>query len=131
MIFVDTSALLAMLSSADLNHSRAMQCWRSLLEENQTFITSNYVLVEGIVLIQKRLGLSKVHDFQEKIMPLLAIEWMDEKQHSVAMQRMLSADRRQLSLVDCSSFDVIERMKIEKAFTFDSHFREQGFDVIP
>lgn len=131
MIFVDTSAFLAMLASADLNHLRAMQGWQSLLEENQALITNSYVLVESIVIIQKRLGLSKVHDYQDKIVPLLSVEWIDEIQHKAAVQRMLSADRRQLSLVDCSGFETMRRLKIEKAFAFDDHFREQGFEVIP
>jgi len=131
MIFVDTSAFLAILTPADLNHSRAMQCWQDLLEEDQVLLTNNYVLVESIVIIQKRLGLSKVHDFQDKMLPFLAIEWIDEKQHNAALQRIFSTNRRQLSLVDCSGFETMRHLKIDKAFTFDSHFPEQGFDVIP
>ena len=39
--------------------------------------------------------------------------------------------RRQLSLVDCISFDVMHRHGIRWAFAFDSHFKEQGFVCPP
>lgn len=131
MIFVDTSAILSVLVTNDANHERAMQCWHDLLEENQTVVTNNYVLVESTAIIQKRLGLSKVRDLQENILPFLKTEWIDETQHNAALQNVLSANRRQLSLVDCSCFETMRRLKIEKVFTFDSHFHEQGFEIIP
>lgn len=131
MIFVDTSAILAILIPDDLNHLRAMQHWRTLLEEDQTLLTNNYVLVESIAIIQKRLGLSKMHDFQEKLLPFMTIGWIDEDQHHAAIRHVLAANRRQLSLVDCGGFETMRRLKIEKVFTFDDHFREQGFEVIP
>ena len=131
MIFVDTSAILSVIVTNDINHERAVQCWRNLLEEGQIALTNNYVLVESAVIIQKRLGLSRVRDFQENILPFLTTEWIDEKQHSAALHEVLSANRRQLSLVDCSGFETMRRLEIKKVFTFDSHFRERGFEIIP
>lgn len=131
MIFVDTSAILSVLVTNDVNHERAVQRWHNLLEENQIMLTNNYVLVESTVIIQKRLGLTKVRDFQENILPFLTTEWLDETQHNIALQHVLAANRRQLSLVDCSCFETMRRLNIEKVFTFDSHFREQGFEIIP
>lgn len=131
MIFVDTSAFLAILSIDDQHHSHAELCLRGLREENQTLSANNYVIIESIALIQKRLGLDKVRDFQNMILPLIQIEWVDEEQHKIAIERVLSANRRHLSLVDCSAFETMRRQGIETVFTFDSHFREEGFTVIP
>lgn len=39
--------------------------------------------------------------------------------------------RRQLSLVDCTSFEAMQRRGLTQAFTFDAHFAERGFEVIP
>ena len=131
MIFVDTSAFLAMLSAGDLNHQRASLCWRNLLEERQALFTNNYVIVESLAIIQKRLGLEKVRQFQENIMSLLEIEWVIEPQHNTAIDTVLTTNRRDLSLVDCVSFETMRCLGIETVFTFDGHFREQGFIVIP
>lgn len=131
MIFVDTSALLALISVGDQHHLHAEQCLRSLREEGKTLFTNNYVIVESISLMQKRFGLGEVRDFQGKILPLIQIEWVDEERHELAVQRVLSANRRRLSLVDCSAFETMRRLGVETAFTFDTHFRDEGFRVIP
>jgi predicted nucleic acid-binding protein len=131
MIFVDTSAFLAILSTGDINHQSASLCCRNLLEEDQTLFTNNYVIVESIALIQKRLGLEKVRDFQTKILQLLQIEWVDEAQHMTAIETLLQANRRKISLIDCSAFQTMNKLGIDTIFTFDEHFREQGFSVIP
>lgn len=84
-----------------------------------------------MVIIQKRLGLSAVRIFHERLFPFVDIEWIDANQHETSIRFVLAANRRQLSLVDCSSFETMRRLQIEKVFTFDSHFHEQGFAVIP
>ncbi len=131
MIFVDTSAFLAILITDDSNHQRALSCWRDLLERDEVLLTNNYVLIESIAIIQKRIGLSRARDFQEKMLPFLTIEWIEKNQHEASIRFVFAANRRQLSLVDCSSFETMRRLKIEKVFTFDAHFIEQGFEVIP
>ena len=101
------------------------------MEEDQTLFTNTYVIVESIALIQKRLGLEKVRDFQTKILALLQIEWVDEAQHITAIETVLQANRRKLSLIDCSAFQTINSLGINTVFTFDPHFAERGFNVIP
>ena len=49
----------------------------------------------------------------------------------VKVLKALAANRRKLSLVDCSAFETMLRLSIQAVFTFDKHFSEQGFDVIP
>jgi predicted nucleic acid-binding protein len=36
-----------------------------------------------------------------------------------------------LSLTDCVSFEVIRQHGIRRAFAFDTHFTEHGFEMIP
>ncbi len=131
MIFVDSSAFLAVLSMNDANRQRARACWGGLIEDDRTLLTNNYVIVESMALVKNRLGLGKVRDFQENLLPFLEIEWVGEEQHILSVQRVLTAGRRRLSLVDCSAFETMRRMDIETAFTFDTHFRDEGFRVIP
>lgn len=130
-IFIDTSALYAFISEDDRNHEPARQIWESLLRGEDKLLTNSYALVESITLIQQRLGMKYVQAFLPQFMPILHVDWLGQEQHSRAVEQLLTADRRQLSLVDCSSFESMRRLGIEKVFTFDEHFREQGFEVIP
>ncbi len=129
-IFVDTSALYALISTEDRNKTGAVATWENLLKRGDMLITNNYVLVECFSLVQSRLGIEFARLLQSNVVPFLQTEWIDEQQHSAIVQLVLSANRRQLSLVDCSGFETMRRLKIEKVFTFDDHFREQGFEVI-
>ena len=55
-VFVDTSALMALLDADEARHAEAVQTWRRLLDDDHRLITSNYVLVEAYALVQRRLG---------------------------------------------------------------------------
>ena len=41
----------------------------------------------------------------------------------------MAAGRRDLSLVDCASFEVMRRSGIRTAFAFDPHFGEFGYEI--
>jgi uncharacterized protein len=131
MIYVDTSAFLALLHSEDPNHAQALETWKKLIEEEQKLICNNYVLVESIALIQRRVGLRAVSILHNDILPFVEVDWLDEAHHNAIVKAVLKTNRRQISLVDSASFDTIRRYKIETAFAFDSHFQEHGFEVIP
>lgn len=130
-IFIDTSAFLAVLDADDSQHQEAKRTWEQILLGDTQLVTSNYVLVETSALIQNRLGLLATRVFQEDIVPLLTIKWVDVSIHKAASSAVLSANRKKLSLVDCVSFEVMRNMAIKCSFTFDRHFREQGFASVP
>ena len=130
-IFVDTSAFYALLDRDDKNHQKGKKAWREIMEGDSTLVTSNYILVETLALLQSRLGLEAVRGFQEDVVPILKVEFVTPDMHRAGTAALLSAGRRGLSLVDCVSFEVMRDLGIKVAFTFDSHFKEQGFDIIP
>ena len=130
-VFVDTSALFAALDADDFNHQTAVETWRYLGKSGETPATSNYVLVETIALVSRRLGLPAVRDFQTRFVPLLRVHWVDGPIHEMAVAAMLTTGRRDLSLVDCVSFEVMRQAGLDMAFTFDAHFANRGFRCIP
>jgi predicted nucleic acid-binding protein len=130
-IFVDTSVFLAVLAEGDNNNKIAAETLATLVENGEQLITTNYILVESYALIQRRMGMTAIRDFQNQILPSLTLVWINAEEHQQATQQFLSENRRNLSFVDCSSFDIIQRSKVDKVFTFDGYFRVQGFEVIP
>lgn len=131
IIFLDTSALYAVLDRDDANHARAKERWAVLLDPDNALVTTNYILVESFALIQNRLGLGALRSFQEDILPLISVEWVDAAAHRAGVGALLAAGRRKLSLVDCVSFEAMRSLGLRTAFTFDPHFVEQGFLSVP
>ena len=128
--FVDTSAFMTVVDLDELNHGRARRIWEELVAGEEVLVCTNYVVVETVALLQRRIGMLAVKTFTDDILPLIVIEWVDERLHGTGATALLIANRRQLSLVDCVSFEIMRRLGIRSVFTFDSHFREQGFDCL-
>jgi predicted nucleic acid-binding protein len=130
-MFVDTSAFLAVLDEGDSNHSEAKAFWEKIINEGDLLLCHNYILVETSALVLRRLGMEAIRVFEQDIMPILRIIWVNKEVHSAAVGAHLVADRRTLSLVDCVSFEIMRRTGVQKAFAFDRHFRDYGFDLNP
>jgi predicted nucleic acid-binding protein len=130
-IFIDTAAFLAVLNANDQLHPSAKRSWDEILSSDSSLFSSNYVILETTALLQHRFGIEAVRLFENDILPIIGIAWVDEAIHKQGMSALLTANRRDLSLVDCTSFEIIRQMGLDTVFTFDPHFREQGFMVIP
>jgi predicted nucleic acid-binding protein len=127
--FIDTSAIYAVLDRDDAEHSKAAARWKNLVEGEVPVVTTNYVVVEACALVQHRLGLAAVRTLAGSILPAIGLEWVIEDDHGKALSALLLAGRRKLSFVDCVSFQVMRRLEITRAFAFDTHFRDAGFDL--
>ena len=130
-IFIDTAAFLAVLNFNDQFHQSAKNIWGEILSSNVSLFSSNYIILETTALLQHRFGIEAVRLFENDILPVIEIAWVDKIIHQQGMSALLVANRRNLSLVDCTSFEIMRQIGSDEVFTFDPHFREQGFKVIP
>ena len=129
-VFLDTSALLAVLDAGDDAHAAASRIWSGLVEGGEELVSTNYVLVETFALVQRRLGMEAVRVLEQDILPLVRTHWVTETDHRAAVSALLTAGRRQLSLVDCVSFIVMRLLNLKTVFAFDQDFSDQGFEAI-
>ena len=129
VIFVDTSATYALLDADDPNHRPASDALRRHLDDGR-FVTHNYVVLESIALIQRRLGLWFVRAFTQRLVPLLEVAWVDRPRHERAVTDLVASRQRRVSLVDRISFDFMREHEIRTAFTFDGDFAREGFTVL-
>lgn len=130
-VYADTSALYAVLDASDRFHVPAAAAWKKLIHAETSLVCSNYVQLECLALTQSRLGLDGVRCLVDEMLPVVAIEWVDRQEHEAAVGTLVAADRRRVSLVDYTSFALMRRMGLRRAFSFDPHFAEQGFEVLP
>lgn len=130
IVFVDTSGLFAFLVQDDEMHERAKAVFSHLAHRKTRLLTSSYVLLETISLLQRRVGLDSVKDFNETVFPLLEVIWVGETWHNRALERLMAESKRQLSITDCLSFEIMDEREIVEVFTFDKHFAERGFKIL-
>ena len=130
-VFVDTSGLYAALDADDVNHSAAAETFDHLLERlaSDPFaaVTHSGVVTEATALVQRRLGIPAARSLLDDILPLIDTVWVNERLHSLAATALLAAGRRDVSLVDWTSFVVMRERAITTAFAFDNDFEAQGF----
>ncbi len=126
--FVDTSAFYALLDADDLHHEDCTRLFADLGRARARLLTSNHVLFETYSLILNRLGrhmaarwLTKLHMQVERATP------EDERR---AVRIVLAYRDKEFSLVDASTFAVMERLGIRCAIAFDPHFRQYGRFVV-
>ncbi len=129
IVFADTSGLFAYLVKNDFMYVRAKNIFQSFAESNVRLLTSSYILLETTALLQRRVGMAAVLDFQNKIVPLLDVVWVDADWHEKALNRLFALNRKKISLVDCLSFVIMEAREIQIVFSFDEHFKENGFSL--
>ena len=130
-LFVDTSALLAFLDADQPRHADTVEAWRRAIDDRDRLVTSNYVLVEVVALVQRRLGFDALRALASDLLPLVETLWIDEDLHAAATAALFTAGRRRLSLVDCTSFELMRRHGITHALALDADFAQQGFGLLP
>ena len=130
-VFVDTSAFYALVDDRDPNHVRARSTLAGLLAGDAALATHEYVVAESTALIQRRLGLEALRRFVDDLLPLVEVAWIDETLHGEAREALLAAGRLNVSLVDWTSFLVMRRHGVRRAFTFDPDFGAEGFEIAP
>lgn len=129
-VFVDTSALLAVLDRRDDRHGTARRIWIELLEAGRVLVSHNYILVETSAVLARRMGMDAVRVFEHDIVPVLNVVWVAREIHEAAVGAQLAAGRRALSLVDCASFEIMRRAGLRAVFAFDPHFEEFGYEPV-
>ncbi len=130
-VFGDTSALYPLLVKTEAAHRATRTAFSHLLERGRPIWITSFVLAETMALLQHRIGLAAARDFDEDILPVLSVRWVDEDLYRRGIERLWREDRRRLSLVDCVGFEFMKIEGLTAAFAIDPHFEEAGFEVLP
>ncbi|MGA3023295.1 MAG: PIN domain-containing protein [Bryobacteraceae bacterium] len=127
-VFVDTSYFIARMQASDQWHAAAVEADDPTLD----LITSNDVVNETITLLRMRGFLSLALDFLREIRAGsdIHVVYVDAAVQAEAWDLYARYAGLRASGVDCTSFAMMRRLGIKKAFTFDQHFRAAGFGIV-
>jgi predicted nucleic acid-binding protein len=126
LVFVDTAYFVALLNPDDSYHSRTLE---SFNESSRRLVTTEFVLLELGNYFSRRSNRHLVRPFWRSL--------LDEETATVVpvsvplLERALdlyhARQDKEWSLVDCTSFIIMEDLGIHEVLTTDQHFEQAGF----
>jgi uncharacterized protein len=130
--FVDSGAWIALALSRDPLHAQAREHWDILHAAGAKLHTSVPVVIETFTFLERNAARDVALVWKNSIykpgtVRILICELRDLEESWEYFRR---ADLHKLSAVDATSFTIMKRARIRRAFTFDHHFAMVGFRLV-
>ncbi len=134
-LFVDSSVWFAAADRGDRSSGRA----REILASGDALVTSDHVIVETWGLLKSRIDRAAANRFWDASRTGgVTVEWVGPADLEVAWSIREAFPDQRFSIVDLTSFALMERLGVHRAASFDSDFaiyrfgprRERAFTVL-
>ena len=132
VLFIDTSAFIALKVSDDHHYSQAQSFLKTIQKYQYKLHTSNFILDEVYTYFCKH------HDIAIEMgrlildNPLITLNQITVKDEQKAWEILLTFQDKTFSYTDATSFALMERLGILTAFSFDKHFEQYNkFEIVP
>lgn len=130
-LFVDTSAWLALNNKNDQYHDEAVSKITKVRQQKIQLVTSEYVFDESVTIIRYRISHRAAVAFGDALISsnVASIEDITNEERLKAWVLFKKYRDKDLSFTDCTSFALMVKLKLQKAFSFDNHFKQVGFEL--
>lgn len=131
-VFTDTSGLYALVDKNDASHAAARDAVAAILRSSSRLVVTDYVIDESVTLAKARGG-ALVAD---RVLALIErsqgirIEWIGPDRFAATRAFFRKHADHAYSFTDCSSFVVMQELRLNRALTTDRHFAEAGMEVL-
>jgi predicted nucleic acid-binding protein len=130
-VFADTGGWANAFVRTEPHHALAAMLLRKWRQDRTRVVTSSYVLSELVALFTSpiRLPRSRAVAIVDSLLtaPWIEVVYVDRALHEEGWNLLKSRLDKRWSLVDCTSFVLMERRGIIEALTPDHHFEQAGF----
>jgi predicted nucleic acid-binding protein len=130
-LFVDTSGWASLFIPTEPYHQQALQTFQLARQQRYQVVTTNYVIVGLVTLLDSRMRAPRSQLFQYvdvvRTDPDLTLIHLDAATDAAAWILCKTRSDKNWSLVDCTSFVVMQQLGIQQALTTDRHFEQAGF----
>jgi len=132
-LVLDTGCVIALEAADDQHHRRAIDYWRHIGPEYPPIVTTTYVFDECVTFFNGRGHQAKAVEIGERLRTSPRVEVVPETRPLLEAggARFRNRPDKRYSLTDCLSFVVMNRRDLDRALTFDDHFRQAGFQGLP
>lgn len=131
MIFVDADALIGLRVKEDAHYNAAKQILNDLEDQGEALATSWQVINEVA---------TKLAYFDKKKNALDFLEWLfksdvevvyvDSRLAKKTVKKFKDQKSKRVSLTDCTNMVIAEEMGIKQIFSFDKHYKQNGFELL-
>ncbi len=130
-LFVDTGGWGNLFAPKEPYHDLASHLYQLTWQQKRKLVTTSYVIAELVALLTSPLRIPRSTSIRLiddlKTSPYVEIAHIDPARDQQAWQLLKSRADKEWSLVDCSSFIVMQELGITEALTADHHFEQAGF----
>lgn len=127
-VFVDTSALYALLDEGDRHHADAADTLRRLA--GTELVTHAFVVVESTALVARQLPWPASERLIDGLLPVIDVMPIDDDAYRAATAAYSASGSARMSLVDHASFALMRSLGIGRAFAYDEDFAREGFELV-
>jgi len=130
-LFVDTSGWASLFVNTQSHHLQADRYFRLAVQQPRIIVTTNDVISELVALLDSPLQIPRPRIFATvdaiKTAPYVQIVHVDEATDAAAWSLCKGRPDKTWSLVDCTSFILMQNLRLQQALTTDRHFEQAGF----
>lgn len=132
-LFVDTAGWMACADASDPAHRRACAARDAALEDRVALVTTDFVVDETLTLLRLRIGLAAAEAWWTQVDGSARLRWerITVERFERARGLFFKYRDKDFSFTDCTSFAVMQELRLKRALTTDRHFRQMGFQVVP
>jgi uncharacterized protein len=132
-IFLDTGYIIALEASDDQNHKASLQHWSFFSKNLPILFTTSYTFDETVTFFNNRGHHQKSVEIGTNLLKSPSIRFIDVDQalFQEGWTYFKKHSDKTYSLTDCISFVLMKRLAIKTALTFDNHFMQAGFKILP
>ena len=134
MIFVDSSAWLALADPAESNHRSALALNDAIRRGVHGYVVStDFVLDDTLTIVRARAGIEKARLLSRVILDSRNVHplWVEETHFRAALDLMFSRPDKTWGVTDCTSFVLMRDLSLRVAFSYNRDFRQAGFETVP
>ena len=128
-LFVDTAGWMACADGRDPVHKKACDARDRWLGKGGILITSDYIMDESLTLIRQRLGLQAAEIWWQMLEGSSFLQWelVGPERAEKARHLFFRFKDKDFSFTDCTSFIIMQELKLRNVLSSDKHFHQMGF----
>ena len=136
IVFVDSSAWIAILDERNANYSSAREYFEKLLELSTRLVTNSLVIDDTLLFLKQNYSNEFAKNFldiiDESAMSInLRVDWLSRRVRRNTLNNFLKSSNKNLQTRHFYIHETLKRKKVDIVFSYDQSLKYFDFPVMP